>query len=312
VGPPSTGLSPYAVPPAIRILPLNREEEFQDCQTPQDVQRRYFLDQLPFGQGGRYYYRDRGLDAEPGTVVLFQCDRTIIASAVFLHSQRFEKPVDGKYNGALDFDVGSIKVFEPIEAAGLKKVWPTFDRFSHVKQALPPGMYQAFEQQLKGVETPGRWLRPEEADASESIDAGNYIPQAIDRRQVVERQIRERRGQGPFRDNLRKRCGDRCQVTGCEVLAVLEAAHISPYRGEDDNHPTNGLLLRADIHTLFDLDLLGIEPTELRVELHPHVKKEYGYLADRTLVCTAEHQPSHKAMQQRYERFRQRLAASKK
>ena len=62
-------------------------------------------------------------------------------------------------------------------------------------------------------------------------------------------------------------------MTGCTVFAVLEAAHIKPYQGENDNHPQNGLLLRADIHTLFDLNLLGIQPERLQVEisgpLHP-------------------------------------------
>jgi len=106
-------------------------------------------------------------------------------------------------------------------------------------------------------------LADEEAAGAEANDGTNYSPQAGDRRQIVERQIRERRGQQHFRDALRKRYGDRCLVTGCEVLAVLEAAHIKPYRGEDDNHPGNGLLLRADIHTLFDLDLLGVEPVQL-------------------------------------------------
>ncbi len=52
----------------------------------------------------------------------------------------------------------------------------------------------------------------------------------------------------------------RCVVTGCTVIAVLEAAHIRPYRRPEDNDVKNGLLLRADIHTLFDLNLLGIEP----------------------------------------------------
>jgi hypothetical protein len=112
-------------------------------------------------------------------------------------------------------------------------------------------------------------LHAEEADQAESSKGEGYIPEGVDRRPLVERQIRERRGQRHFRDALRKRYGDRCLVTGCEVLAVLEAAHISPYRGEEDNHPENGLLLRSDVHTLFDLDLLGIEPEKLRVELHP-------------------------------------------
>ena len=34
---------------------------------------------------------------------------------------------------------------------------------------------------------------------------------------------------------------------------------LPPYRGTKDNHPDNGLLLRADIHTLFDLDMIGID-----------------------------------------------------
>lgn len=107
-------------------------------------------------------------------------------------------------------------------------------------------------------------LPDEAADRAGSNDGETYIPQDGDWREVVERQIRERRGQQHFRDILRERYGDRCLVTGCEVLAVLEAAHIKPYQGEADNHPENGLLLRSDIHTLFDLDLIGIEPERLQ------------------------------------------------
>jgi putative restriction endonuclease len=144
-------------------------------------------------------------------------------------------------------------------------------------------------------------------DRTEPNDEASYSPQEGDRRQVVERQIRERRGQQSFRDVLRERYGDRCVVTGCEVLAVLEAAHIKPYQGEDDNHPHNGLLLRADIHTLFDLDLIGIEPDGLQLELHPCLAKEYGNLTGKTIGCPRKHRPSREALKPRYERFQQRL-----
>jgi putative restriction endonuclease len=97
-------------------------------------------------------------------------------------------------------------------------------------------------------------------EATAVIDGDNYAPRTGDQRRVTARQIRERRGQRAFRDALRRRYGGRCAVTGCTVLDLLEAAHIKPYRGDRDNNPQNGLLLRADIHTLFDLDLLGIEP----------------------------------------------------
>src|SRR5262249_37425762 len=100
---------------------------------------------------------------------------------------------------------------------------------------------------------------------------------------------------------------DRCLVTGCEVLAVLEAAHIRTYPGEDDNDPANGLLLRSDIHTWFDLDLLGIEPDELRVELHPSVVQEYGCFADVVLRCPEGKRPAEQGSGGRSDRFGRRL-----
>ncbi|WP_401742489.1 HNH endonuclease [Stenotrophomonas geniculata] len=48
-------------------------------------------------------------------------------------------------------------------------------------------------------------------------------------------------------------------VTGFKITELLEAAHISPYRGDHTNKVTNGLLLRADVHTLFDLGLPRID-----------------------------------------------------
>ena len=150
-------------------------------------------------------------------------------------------------------------------------------------------------------------LSDEEADQSES---GSYIPQDGDQRQIVEKQIKERRGQQVFRQALCERYGNRCMVTRCEVLAVLEAAHIKPYRGENDNHPENGLLLRSDIHTLFDLDLIAIEPNGLQVHLHPSIKKEYGYLSGKVLSCRNDKCPSSEALKERYEEFKKRLKNS--
>ncbi len=145
-------------------------------------------------------------------------------------------------------------------------------------------------------------LRVDEAQEDEE----SYEPKDTDRRIVTHRQIRVRRGQQRFRNKLRDWYGDRCQVTGSKLLAVLEAAHIHPYRGDDDNHPRNGLLLRSDIHTLFDLDLLGIEPEKLEIQLHPSVAVEYAGVASGTLTCSDRHRPSEEALRRRYERFRQR------
>lgn len=153
-------------------------------------------------------------------------------------------------------------------------------------------------------------LRPDEAADDSHSERNQYSPRETDERKIVERQIRERRGQQPFRNALRKRYGDRCLVTGCEILAVIEAAHICPYRGEIDHDPENGLLLRADIHTLFDLNLLGIDPGELRVSLHPSVASEYAEFDGVTLGCAGRDRPSNNALTKRYQEFSQKLLES--
>ena len=80
-----------------------------------------------------------------------------------------------------------------------------------------------------------------------------------------------------FRDALRTAYNDRCAITGCSILHVLEAAHIYPYRGPDTNKVTNGLLLRADVHTLFDCHLLTIDSATMTVLVAPHLRdSEYG------------------------------------
>lgn len=74
-------------------------------------------------------------------------------------------------------------------------------------------------------------------------------------------------------------------VTGCTILDLLEAAHIVPYRGDEYNDSQNGLLLRADIHTLFDLNLIWIEPETLRVRLDARLMdSEYAVLEGKALV----------------------------
>jgi hypothetical protein len=100
--------------------------------------------------------------------------------------------------------------------------------------------------------------------------AGEFDPtdQRDGRRRVLA-SIARRRGQHAFRTKLLKAYGGRCAVTGCDVKSVLEAAHILPYRGQHTNHPGNGLLLRADLHTLFDLRLITVDVDALTLVLSP-------------------------------------------
>jgi hypothetical protein len=80
-----------------------------------------------------------------------------------------------------------------------------------------------------------------------------------DARRKVLASIVRRQGQTYFRRTLLTNYGGRCCATGEKAEPVLEAAHITPYMGLHSNRPSNGLLLRADIHTLFDLYMISID-----------------------------------------------------
>lgn len=106
-----------------------------------------------------------------------------------------------------------------------------------------------------------------------------------DDRDRIFAEVVRRQGQGAFRKALLMAYHSRCAVTGCTFPSVLEAAHILPHRGNASNQVQNGLLLRADIHTLFDLGLLRIDPSNLSVRLHDDLRTDpdYGMLYGRTL-----------------------------
>lgn len=109
-----------------------------------------------------------------------------------------------------------------------------------------------------------RPLKPEDMlgaalfHARECAESEEKGEESEDRRDRALRAIYVRRGQRAFRRKLLRAYKKSCAVTGCKVESILEAAHISPYRGSHTNDVSNGLLLRADIHTLFDLGLLWI------------------------------------------------------
>src|SRR4051794_4193961 len=82
-----------------------------------------------------------------------------------------------------------------------------------------------------------------------------------------------RAGQSEFRQRLLDAYGGRCAVTGCDVEEALQAAHIIPYLGEHSNETSNGILLRADVHNLFDSYVLSIDPDTSTVRIAPNLLK---------------------------------------
>lgn len=115
-----------------------------------------------------------------------------------------------------------------------------------------------------------------EAESNRNFDAHSEE----DARNEIYRQIVQRQGQAKFRAQLITAYGARCAITGCDLIESLEAAHIKPYLGVHTNSVNNGLLLRADIHTLFDLGLIRINPGDMTVVLAAKVQEsQYKLIA---------------------------------
>ena len=93
----------------------------------------------------------------------------------------------------------------------------------------------------------------------------------MDGRERAIASVVRRRGQPAFRKALIEAYGARCAVTDCDAVEALEAAHIVPYWGPETNHVTNGLLLRSDLHTLFDLGMVAIDATSMILVLGPEL-----------------------------------------
>jgi HNH endonuclease len=97
--------------------------------------------------------------------------------------------------------------------------------------------------------------------------------------------IARRQGQSSFRNALLKAYGGCCAISGCDVEQTLEAAHIRPYLGARTNVVINGLLLRADLHTLLDLRLVRINPVSMKIEVSSKVKgRHYQAIAGSVLT----------------------------
>lgn len=70
---------------------------------------------------------------------------------------------------------------------------------------------------------------------------------------------KDRKQEAVFRKLIRGVYGEQCCISAGSELSVLEAAHIQPYVDERSNHIQNGLLLRTDLHRLFDNGLIALD-----------------------------------------------------
>jgi putative restriction endonuclease len=87
--------------------------------------------------------------------------------------------------------------------------------------------------------------------------------------------IHPRLGQGAFRLLITDAYNRRCAMTGEKTLPVLEAAHIRPYSLGGEHELSNGLLLRSDLHKLFDLGYVTVDPDDHKIVVSKRIREEY-------------------------------------
>lgn len=144
----------------------------------------------------------------------------------------------------------------------------------------------------------------DDSKPAEFDDGLEAIPPGHDDDEYRLRSIKTRRGQSKFRERLMSAYGSQCVITGCSIEGLLEAAHITPHAEHTDYDVRNGLLLRSDIHTLLDLNLIGIDDT-YRVRVSPRLCNTEYWIYDGQQMNRF---PTHLADNPSREALRQRIA----
>ncbi len=103
------------------------------------------------------------------------------------------------------------------------------------------------------------------------VPALPYEPQVVAERYGSPTVVYPRLGQGSFRVVVTDIYSRWCAVTRERTLPVLDAAHIRPYGQDGPHDPRNGLLLRSDIHTLFDQGYVTVRKKKV-----PRLARERG------------------------------------
>jgi putative restriction endonuclease len=117
-------------------------------------------------------------------------------------------------------------------------------------------------------------------------------------------EILPRIGQGIFRVLVTDAYSRRCAMTGERTLPTLDAAHIRPFASPGSNRIPNGLLLRSDLHRLFDRGYVTVTP-DYRLHVSRRIREEFEngrdyYALDNKLIALpakSEHQPDRLALE---------------
>ena len=108
--------------------------------------------------------------------------------------------------------------------------------------------------------------------------------------------------QAAFRLEVMAMFDSKCAITGCTAQDALEAAHVVPISEGGGYDPHNDILLRRDIHRLFDLNLVAIDPQYLEVNIADEIAGDYSQYAG-AVVDLPDGGPKACSFGHRWERF---------
>ncbi len=125
-----------------------------------------------------------------------------------------------------------------------------------------------------GLTEPGRTILEK---IRQKVTLDNAMPVVAEEqaRYGAEQVVKPRLGQSGFRVEVIEVYHRRCAVTGEKTLPVLDAAHIKPYTEQGPHDTRNGILLRKDLHTLFDRGFITVTG-DYFIEVSKKIKENYG------------------------------------
>ncbi|MCO6009259.1 HNH endonuclease [Actinoallomurus purpureus] len=131
----------------------------------------------------------------------------------------------------------------------------------------------------KRIETGKNHMPLDILDRTREVIAGGHRKAAV----------RVRVGQPAFREAMLATFGEVCAFTGPTPVQALEAAHLYSYAATGKHHKGAGLLLRRDVHRLFDLGLIAFNPTTKTIDVAPGLAAYplYAQLHGKSLAVTA-------------------------
>ena len=159
-------------------------------------------------------------------------------------------------------------------------------------------------------------IRTPRRGQSATIQSGEHL---IDERETkiknafieIRKFLQKRQGQEKFRKNLMKSYQGCCAITGFTLEGVLEAAHVKPYSISKENFAGNGILLRADFHTLFDLNLIVIHPGSKKLEIKEPLLSNTDYRKFHNVILPSYEQgifsPYDNYLEWRYHNYEEHI-----